>query len=201
MARHSRITHKEFKSFLDDSTRALLTNCCGNRSKTADLADTVTEAAKKRLRESRDAAEALEAIREIASNLLGCETMLLLRFDRKMDAYCPFWSFGVAAEKRSLIKALEEPASYCAALGSTYIIGDLEDQNPSKHHPKVAVFVPIRHYGEIEAVLALLQFLPQKLGLDKIDNEVFRVLSEEAGSKLFCQTPAAPPANSLERKS
>ncbi len=201
MSKPPQIMEKKFRRFPGDANEALLVNLRAGRKKAPHLADAVTEAARKRLRESVDAAEALEAIREIASNLLGCETMLLLRFDGKTEVLRPFWSFGIDATKRSMIDALEEPASYCAALGSTYIARALEDQSASRQQAKVTVFVPVRYEGEIKAVLALLQFLPQKLGIDMIDNEVFRILSEEAGRTLFCQNPAAPPANGLERKS
>jgi len=201
MTKHSQIIEKKFRRFLGNANEALLANLRSGPNRSAYTADAVIEAAKKRLRESLNATETLEAIREIASNLLGCETMVLLSFDRKTDVFYPFWSFGIDVAKRSMMDALEEPASYCAALGSTYIARDLEDQGSSKEHPKVSVFVPIRCNGGIKAVLALLQFLPQKLGIDMVDNEIFHILSEEAGGTLFCQTHAAPATNTLERNS
>ncbi len=201
MAKNPQIIEKKFRRFLGDANGALQVNLRDGRSKTPHLADSVIEAARKRLHESADAAEALEAIREIVSNLLGCESMLLLRFDRNTEAFTPFWSFGIDASNRSMIDALEEPASYCAAMDSSYIAKDLEDQRDSRSHPKVTVFVPIRYEGQLRAVLVLLRFLPQKLGLDMIDNEIFRVLSDEAGNTLFCQNAAASPAFSPERNS
>jgi hypothetical protein len=201
MTKHTPIIEKKFRRFLGDANEALMANLRAGRNRTPHLVDVVIEAARERLRESLDAAETLEAIREIASNLLGCENMVLLCIDRKTGAFYPFWSFGIDAAKRSMMEALEEPASYCAALGSTYIARDLEDQSASRQHPRVTVFVPIRYQGEIKAVLALLQFLPQKLGIDMIDNEIFRILSEEAGSMLFPEDAGAAASGSPERQS
>ncbi len=200
MAKRTWIFGKECMRFMDPTQDAQLRNARGNRGKPRSLPDAKVEAARRRLRECMDAAETLEAIREIVSNLLGCETMHLLRFDCKTGELSPFWSFGIHAANRSMIDALDEPASYCAALGSTYIARDLEVQCSEGHHPKLNVFVPIRFRGEVTAVLALPQFLPQKLGFDKIDNEIFQLLSEEAGRMLFYEEADAAAAKSPEPK-
>ena len=201
MTKHTRIIETEFKRFLGETKETLRANPNGDRSRAPHLAEAVIEAATRRLRESMDTAETLEAIREIASNLLGCETMHLIRLDRETGVFHPFWSFGVEPANRCLINALEESASYCAALGSAYIARDLQDQSARGPHTKVTVFVPFRCQSEVTAVLVLLQFLPQKLGFDKIDNEIFRILSEEAGSKLFCREAGSVSSNIPEQKS
>jgi GAF domain len=193
MTRRTWIFGKEFMRSMPDAQ--------GDRSKGRLFCDTKIEAAKTRLRECMDAAETLEAIREIVSNLLGCETMYLLRFDRTTRAFCSFWSFGIDAAKISMIDNLNEPASSCAALGSTYITEDLKDRSAGGRQPKVTVFIPIRSGGEVTAVLALLKFLPQKLGIDKIDNEIFQILSEEVGSMLFSQDAGATAPSRPERQS
>ncbi len=200
MVKRTWIFGKEFMRFMDPTQDAQLRSARGNRGKPLSLPDAKVEAARRRLRECMDAAETLEAIREIVSNLLGCETMHLFRFDSKTGELYPFWSFGIHAANRPMIDALNEPASYCAALGSTYIARDLEVQSSEGHHPKLNVFVPIRFRGEVTAVLALPQFLPQKLGFDKIDNEIFQILSEEAGRMLFYEEADAAAAKSPEPK-
>jgi hypothetical protein len=159
----------------------------------AQLPDAKVVATRKRLRESVGNAEALEAMREIVSNLLGCETMCLLQLDRKGRAPWLFWSFGIDFGKHRMISALQEPVLSCIALGSTHIVKDLKAQGLKEKFAKVSVFVPIRSNDQIVAVLALLQFLPQKQEIDDVDMKVFQVLSEEAGSALFGSNADAVP--------
>jgi hypothetical protein len=151
----------------------------------SQVLDAEIQATKKRLRESVGNAEALEAVREIVSNLLGCEIMCLLRVDRPGSVPWLFWSFGIDFGKHRAMDAFHEPVSACIALGSTYIVKDLKAQSLKDDFATVSVLVPIRSNGQILAVLALLQFLPQKQEIDDVDMRIFQVLSEEAGSALF----------------
>ena len=90
MTKHTRIIETEFRRFLGETKETLRGNPNGDRSRAPHLAEAVIEAATRRLRESMDTAETLEAIREIASNLLGCETMHLIRLDRETGVFHPF---------------------------------------------------------------------------------------------------------------
>src|SRR5579863_313171 len=62
-------------------------------------------AARKRLVESVDEADAIEGLREIVANLLGCEEIGLFKLDgRRKFEVC--WSFGADLANYDLLKAL-----------------------------------------------------------------------------------------------
>jgi hypothetical protein len=166
----------------------------GGQKLVALVPDAEVRATKQRLGESVGNAEALEAVREIVCNLLGCEIMCLLRFNRQGREPWLFWSFGIDFGKHRAIGALHEPVWSCVALGSTHIVKDLKAQGLKENTADTSVFVPIRSNGEIIAVLALLQFLPQKQEIDNVDMKIFQVLSEEAGNALFGSSADVVPA-------
>jgi Arc/MetJ-type ribon-helix-helix transcriptional regulator len=59
-----------------------------------------SEAARERLRECKDRKNACEVVREIVSNLLGCEEMALFEVDRKQQRLELIWSFGLKRVRR-----------------------------------------------------------------------------------------------------
>jgi GAF domain len=171
----------------------------GNPHATEDLRDPRPDAARKRLRECTDQRDACEAIREIVSNLLGCEEMALFQFDRQQKKFSLIWSFGINQKTPHLEEMLREPALSAVIAGRAHIgNGDSEAQNPSQGETARA-FVPIEFRGETAAVLVLLRLLPQKAKIDELDRELFAVLSREAGNALFGGAPSRPARRERKR--
>jgi hypothetical protein len=140
------------------------------------------EAARRRLAESSGQEDAIEGLREIVANFLGCEEMGLFRVDRRAAAFRVFWSFGIDAENYDLPRALGE-------LGLQRVMrGECHVDTPARNRPgvaKVQAFIPICFANQTIAVLAILRLLPQKVAFDRSDMELFKLLSNEAAKPLF----------------
>jgi hypothetical protein len=138
-------------------------------------------AARKRLAESRDQADAIEGLREIAANFLGSEEIGLFKVDRKAASLEVFWSFGIDVEKYDLPRALGDAGLRQVMRGECHI----EFADRDHFAAQAQAFIPIRFANETVAILAILRLLPQKLAFDRSDMELFKVLSEEAAQPLF----------------
>jgi len=157
----------------------------GQQSSNDDLRDPRPDAARKRLRECTDQKDACEAIREIVSNLLGCEEMALVQLDRTSDGFSLIWSFGIEPRTFHLPEAFRESALPCVVAGEPYIdegSGNAKNADPAE---KASAFVPIQFEGKTAGVLALLRLLPQKTKIDELDRGLLAVVSREAGKPLF----------------
>jgi len=147
--------------------------------------DPRAEAARKRLRECKGQRNACEVVREIVSNLLGCEEMALFEVDRKQQKLALIWSFGVEPGKLHLPQRLSDSALSGVLGGAACIaqvcghVGSAGDQD------KASAFVPIEFGGKTAGVLAILRLLPQKTNIDQMDKALLAVISSEAGRPLF----------------
>jgi len=157
----------------------------GKSKATRTLRDPRPDVARKRLRECKNRRNALEAIREIVSNLLGCEEMALLQRNGKHGQLSMIWSFGVEPKAFDPRYLLGNSAWSGVIAGNVYV-----NQGPAKAEisiegRKASALVPIRFNNQTAAVLVLLRLLPQKAKIDELDRELFEVLSQEAGKALF----------------
>jgi chemotaxis protein CheD len=152
-----------------------------------DREDPRLQAAQKRLRESVDRVDALEALREIVSNLLGCEEMALFTMESGRSGL--LWSFGIDPQRHGTLDSFEA-ASLAHALHGECHIAQMANE-ASDAGPSLRVFVPIFWNGRIVAVLVMLQLLPQKVGFDQADLKLVKLLSEEAGKALFGRNATA----------
>ncbi len=156
-------------------------------AKPALAADPMNElrlaAARKRLAESTGKEDAIEGLREIVANLLGCEEIGLFKVNSDNQTFSVCWSFGADLENYDLLKALGPTGRQQVMRGECYLtVENLERENP------IAVgeaFVPIRVGDQTLGVLAILRLLPQKAAFDAHDLELFKLLSEEAATPLF----------------
>lgn len=152
----------------------------------SEKADTRPEAALRRLRECKHRKQACEAVREIVSNLLGCEEMVLFQVKGRKSALSLIWSFGLEGNDFQLPESFKHSALTGVIAGGTYIHeGCGHDTNGA-----VAAVLPIQFEGETAGVLVLRKMLPQKTKIDEIDRAVFAILSREAGQGLFGEQPA-----------
>jgi hypothetical protein len=139
-------------------------------------------AARKRLLESADEADAIEGLREIVANLLGCEEIGLFKLDgRRKFKVC--WSFGADLENYDLLKALGDAGQARIMRGECQV--EIKNRERSGECAIAQAFVPLRRENETIGVLAILRLLPQKTAFDAHDMELFKLLSAEAARPLF----------------
>jgi len=148
-------------------------------------------AARKRLAESRDEEDAVEGLREIVANLLGCEEIGLFRVNRKTATFQVCWSFGIDLENYDLRRALGDAGVARVMSGECHI--DLAARERTSAMPKAQAFVHMRVANQTIAILAILRLLPQKVAFDRFDMELFTLLSDEAAKPLFGRSPHATP--------
>ena len=145
------------------------------------------DAARKRLRESVDQADTLEAIREIVGNLLGCEEIGLFTLGQANEPRSSglLWSFGIDPQEHKTLAAFDRSALERALQGEIHVTTVASVGHDHQGNKPVRAFIPIRRHGRIVAVLVMLRLLPQKLGLDEADINLVNLLSDEAGRLLF----------------
>jgi chemotaxis protein CheD len=152
-------------------------------AKISKLVDPRLEAAQKRIRESIDRADTLEAVREIVTNLLGCEEIALFAVEQENRGL--LWSFGIDPQRHDTLDSFDGAAMHRVMHGEIHI----DHGNPEGHtgngNPPLRIFVPIRLHGRTVAVLVMLKLLPQKVSFDKSDIRLVKLLSDETGKALF----------------
>ena len=153
----------------------------GSAPRMSNREDPRLEAAQKRLRGSVGRADKLEAIREIVTNLLGCEEIGLFTVDQAKSGL--YWSFGIDPKQHETLKGFEESGMQRVMQGECHV----EQTGGPGHHGKRPrrVYVPIRSDGRTVAVLVMLKLLPQKVDFDEADHNLVKLLSDEAGRGLF----------------
>jgi hypothetical protein len=132
-------------------------------------------------------ADALEAIREIVTGLLGCEEIGLFTVDQGKSAL--FWSFGIDPMQHKTLDTFEDSALHRVMQGEFYMVQTACEQRAKDAKPPLRVFVPIRMNGRTVAVLVMVKLLPQKLALDESDIKLVNFLSNETGRALFHACP------------
>jgi len=157
-----------------------------------ELGDLRPDAARTRLRECKDQQHACEVIREIVSNLLGCEEMALFQVHRKPARLSLIWSFGIEPAALCLPEYLNDTALSGVLAGHAHIDDGFRGANGIGRHGKASAFVPIRFNRKTAGVLVLLRLLPQKTRIDALDRGLLAVLSREAGKPLFGAAAGSP---------
>jgi hypothetical protein len=141
------------------------------------------EAARRRVQESASEADTLEALREIVTNLLGCEEMGLFTVDRGESGLC--WSFGIDPKRHATLDVFQEAQLGRVIAGECYVSRGPHGGECDPAKPPLRVFIPIRCGNRTVAVLVMLRLLPQKLDFDNADIRLAQVLSDELGKALF----------------
>ena len=147
------------------------------------LDDAGFETAQRRLRESISPGDTLEAVREIAAGLLGCEEIALFTVDHGKSTL--FWSFGIDPKRHKTLDTFEEPALQRVLHGEFHLAKAVGKQHADMANPPLRVFVPIRMNSRTVAVLVMLSLLPQKIAFDESDIRLLKLLSNETGRGLF----------------
>jgi GAF domain-containing protein len=156
-------------------------------TKAAMAADPMNElrlaAARKRLADSVNEEDAIEGLREIVANLLGCEEIGLFKVNPDGKGFSVCWSFGADLEKYDLQKALGNTGRQQMMRGKCHVEEDGLD--PSTGMARGQAFVPLRVANQTVGILAILRLLPQKAAFDAHDMELFKLISEKAAAPLF----------------
>jgi len=153
------------------------------------------EVARQRLADVTGHEDALEAIREIVTNLLGSEEIALFTVDRAERTLSLSWSFGIDAARNRLLVARTSPFLQRVIDGQSYFDGAWASHEGGDPIGALSAFVPILLDNRIVAVLGIRSLLPQKTGLDDSDVKLLRFLSAEAGKALFGPMPIAAPGH------
>ena len=138
-------------------------------------------AARMRLQNAGDQADALDAIREIAGNLIGTEELAVFKVDKKRSELWLYWSFGVDPNKHSVLQVSREPKLKQVLGGKCVYRLRLSNENLLSTDDPVSALIPIRIDGNTVAVIVLFRLFPHKPGLDAIDHEICDLLSNCAG--------------------
>lgn len=138
-------------------------------------------AARMRLQNAVDQADALDAIREIAGNLIGTEELAVFKVDKRHSQLWLYWSFGVDPNKHSVLELSREPKLRLALGGKCMYRMRLSHDNLLSSDDPVSALIPIRIEGNTVAVIVLFRLFPHKPMLNEIDYQICEVLSNCAG--------------------
>ena len=138
-------------------------------------------AARMRLQNTLDQADALDAIREIAGNLIGTEEVAVFKVDKKRAELWLYWSFGVDPNKHSVLEVSREPKLKQVLSGKTVFRLRLSNENLLSTDDPVSALIPILVDGSPCAVIVLFRLFPHKAGIEAVDKEICEVLSNCAG--------------------
>ena len=135
-----------------------------------------------RMEQSADQAEALQALQEITSSLLGAGQMALYQLDATGQSLSLCWSFGLDTDKYSMLE-VSEHRRLAEALTGKVILRDVSssDQYLLSKDDSVNGIMPIRVNGAVVGVLIIFRVLPHKGKFDSQDLEICKALSDCAG--------------------
>jgi len=150
-------------------------------------------AARMRLQNTLDQADALDAIREIAANLIGTEEIAVFKVDKKRSELWMYWSFGVDPNKYSVLEVRHETKLKQVLSGKPAFRLRLSNENLLCTDDPVNALIPIVVDGSVSAVIVLFRLFPHKPGIEAVDREICEVLSNCAGR-------AVEPYHSREKK-
>jgi hypothetical protein len=150
-----------------------------SKASTEELDHPKIYAARMRLQNSLDQADALEAIREIVANLLGSEEMALFRIDVKNAALWLYWSFGIDPNRFVVMDTIHDVQLERALAGETVVLDPDERLKNIDDH--VTALVPVLIDGVTAAVLVIFRLFTHKRGIDATDREILSVLSNCSG--------------------
>jgi len=133
-------------------------------------------AARMRLQNTIDQADALDAIREIAGNLIGTEQVAVFKVDKRRSELWLYWSFGIDPNKHVLLDLCQEPQLHPVLKGKP-VFRENPGQNLLSTDEQVNAIVPILVDGTVAAVVVLFRLVTHKPALEAVDRQICEVLS------------------------
>src|SRR5882724_6947486 len=126
------------------------------QGRTQDIGDQAkVYAARMRLQNAVDQADALDGIREIVGNLIGTEEIAVFKVDQKRSELWLYWSFGVDPNKHSVLEIRREPKLKQVLGGKPVYRLKLSNENLLSTDDPVSALVPILVDGNTCAVIVL----------------------------------------------
>ena len=138
-------------------------------------------AARMRLQNAMDQADALDAIREIAGNLIGTEEVAVFKIDNERSELWLYWSSGVDPNKHSVLEVHREPRLKQVLNGKPVFRLKLSAENLLSTDDPVNALIPVLVDGSACAVIVLFRLFPHKAEIEPVDREICDVLSNCAG--------------------
>jgi len=138
-------------------------------------------AARMRMQNALDQADALDGIREIAGNLIGTEEVAVFKVDKKRSELWLYWSFGVDPNKHAVLDVSREPNLNQVLGGKCAFRLPLSNENLLSTDDPVTALIPIQLDGATVAVIVLFRLFPHKATMEAVDHEICEVLSNCAG--------------------
>ena len=133
-------------------------------------------AARMRLQDTLDQADALDAIREIAGNLIGTEEVAVFKVDKRRSEFWLYWSFGINPNKHVVLSVQQEPRLREVLAGKA-VFREAGGENLLSTDDPVSALIPIFVDGTTSAVIALFRLFPHKPGIEAVDRQICEVLS------------------------
>jgi hypothetical protein len=152
------------------------------RERTQNIGDQAkVYAARMRMQNALDQADALDGIREIAGNLIGTEEVAVFKVDKKRSELWLYWSFGVDPNKHAVLEVSREQKLKQVLTGKCVFRLRLSNENLLSTDDPVSALIPIQLDDATVAVIVLFRLFPHKTGLEAVDHEICEVLSNCAG--------------------
>ena len=133
-------------------------------------------AARMRLQNTVDQADALDAVREIAGNLIGTEQVAVFKVDKRRSELWLYWSFGIDPNKHVLLDIRQEPQMHPVLKGKP-VFQEHPGKNLLSTDEPVNAIVPILVDGAVAAVVVLFRLVTHKPTLEPVDRQICEVLS------------------------
>ena len=137
-------------------------------------------AARMRLQNTLDQADALDAVREIAGNLIGTEQVAVFKVDQRRSELWLYWSFGIDPNKHVVLDIRVEP-NLRAVLAGKAAFRERASENLLSTDDPVNALIPVVVDGSVCAVIVLFRLFPHKPGIELVDRQICEVLSNFAG--------------------
>ncbi len=150
-----------------------------------------TSAALHRLQACTRQLEALGAVGEILSQLLGCEEYALLAREPAAEGFSLIAAVGVHLEQVQPLLAPGAMSEHVAREGVAYLVGRSSPRGASAHEAGLTACVPIMSGERVSGVLVLFRLLPQKRQLDEEDLELLGIVSTQGALALQDASPRA----------
>ena len=131
-----------------------------------------------RLLMSLEWVDVVQAIQEIVTNIIGSEESGIYEMIPGGNSLSLVSSFGIDRAAWQLVPADRRPFSEALSTGEVWV-ADKGSDSP------ISVCIPLRHHAKVTGAIAIFRLLPQKLGIEAADRELFDVLSTHAASALF----------------
>jgi nitrate/nitrite-specific signal transduction histidine kinase len=137
-----------------------------------------------RLHATLDRAEVLLTLREIIANLAGCEEYVLFTVDsngwlRRVD------SLGFEEDEYEEIQPGTGLIGRSAQTGEAYLRGESDSAGATGPEGRLTACIPLKRDGAVTGAIALFRLLPQKLELQELDRELFRLLETHLAMALY----------------